>query len=43
MVLVLAGNDALRTVKLTTDGSRFQETPYVIVGDSRPAAARTPR
>ncbi len=48
MVLVLAGNDALRTVKLATSGSaRFEQTPYVITGDaSRPAAApmgRRPR
>ena len=43
MVLVLAGNDALRTVKLATGGSRFEQTPYVITGDSRPpAAAPTP-
>jgi hypothetical protein len=39
MVLVLAGNDALRTVKLATGGSRFEQTPYVITGDTRPAAA----
>jgi hypothetical protein len=41
MVLVLAGNDALRTVKLATSGSsRFEQTPYVITGDaSRPAAS----
>jgi hypothetical protein len=41
MVLVLAGNDALRTVKLATSGgARFEQAPYVITGDaSRPAAA----
>ena len=39
MVLVLAGNDALRTVKLALGGSRFEQTPYVITGDGRPAAA----
>jgi hypothetical protein len=42
MVLVLAGNSALGTVKLATGGSRFEQTPYVITGDSRPAAAPTP-
>ena len=40
MVLVLAGNDALRTVKLATSGSRFEQTPYVITGDrARPPAS----
>ncbi|MCX6631462.1 MAG: hypothetical protein NTW28_27940 [Candidatus Solibacter sp.] len=39
MVLVLAGNDALRTVKLATGGSRFEQSPYVVTGESRPAAA----
>jgi hypothetical protein len=39
MVLVLAGNDALRTVKLATAGGRFEQTPYVITGDARPSAA----
>ena len=39
MVLVLAGNGALGTVKLATGGSRFEQTPYAITGDSRPAAA----
>jgi hypothetical protein len=39
MVLVLAGNSALGTVKLATGGSRFETTPYVIAGESRPAAA----
>jgi Phospholipase B len=39
MVLVLAGNDALRTVKLATGGSRFEQTPYVITGEPRPGAA----
>jgi hypothetical protein len=42
MVLVLAGNDALRTVKLATGGSRFEQTPYVVTGDTRPAAAPAP-
>ena len=43
MVLVLAGNDALRTVKLATAGSsRFEQTPYVITGESRPAAPPRP-
>ena len=43
MVLVLAGNDALRTVKLATaGGSRFEQTPYVITGESRPGAAAMP-
>jgi hypothetical protein len=39
MVLVLAGNDALRTVKLATGGNRFEQSPYVITGESRPPAA----
>jgi len=39
MVLVLAGNDALRTVKLATAGNRFEQTPYVITGESHPLAA----
>jgi hypothetical protein len=38
MVLVLAGNDALRTVKLATSGYRFDQTPYVITGDSSRSA-----
>ncbi len=43
MVLVLAGNDALRTVKLATAGSsRFEQTPYVITGESRAAAPASP-
>ena len=43
MVLVLAGNDALRTVKLATAGSsRFEQTPYVVTGESRPASAAMP-
>jgi hypothetical protein len=42
MVLVLAGNDALRTVKLATGGGRFEQTPYVITGDVRPAAPALP-
>jgi hypothetical protein len=41
MVLVLAGNDALRTVKLATNGGRFEQTPYVITGESRAAAGPT--
>jgi hypothetical protein len=40
MVLVLAGNDALRTVKLATSGSsRFEQTSYVITGGVAPAAS----
>jgi hypothetical protein len=39
MVLILAGNSALATVKLAIGGSRFEPTPYVISGESRPAAA----
>jgi hypothetical protein len=39
MVLVLAGNDALRTVKLATGGGRFEQSPYVITGESRAAVA----
>jgi hypothetical protein len=42
MVLVLAGNDALRTVKLATAGGRFEQTPYVITGASQPTAAPAP-
>jgi hypothetical protein len=42
MVLVMAGNSALGTVKLATGGSRFEPTPYVITGESRPAAAPAP-
>jgi hypothetical protein len=42
MVLVLAGNSALGTVKLATGGSRFEPTPYVITGESSPTAAHTP-
>jgi hypothetical protein len=38
MVLVLAGNDALRTVKLATGGGRFEQAPYVVTGESRAAA-----
>jgi hypothetical protein len=41
MVLVLAGNAALGTVKLATGDSRFEPTPYVIAGESHPAAAPT--
>ena len=38
MVLVLAGNDALRTVKLAAT-ARFEQTPYAITGEvgARPA------
>jgi hypothetical protein len=40
MVLVLAGNDALRTVKLATSGSaRFEQVPYVITGEATRAPA----
>jgi hypothetical protein len=42
MVLVLAGNAALGTVKLATGGSRFEPTPYVITGESSSATAHTP-
>ena len=42
MVLVLAGNSALGTVKLATGGRRFEPTPYVITGESRPTAAPAP-
>ena len=46
MVLVLAGNDALRTVKLATGGGRFDQTPFVVTGSTAApaaAAARRPR
>ncbi len=46
MVLVLAGNDALRTVKLATANGRYEQTPYVIAGESAapaPVAGRRPR
>jgi hypothetical protein len=43
MVLVLAGNDALRTVKLATGGSQFEQTPYVITGESRSPAVAASR
>ena len=36
MVLVVAGNDALRTVKAATGNSRYAETAYVVAGE-RPA------
>jgi hypothetical protein len=39
MVLVLAGNGALGTVKLATGGGWFAQTPYAISGESRGAAA----
>jgi len=44
MVLVLAGNDALRTVKLAT-AQRFDQTPYVVTGAAAvdPGAARPGR
>jgi len=37
MVLVVAGNDALRTVKAATSGSRFEDTAYVVAGESAPS------
>jgi hypothetical protein len=40
MVLVLAGNSALGTVKLATGDSRFEPTPYVITGESHPPRPR---
>ena len=45
MVLVLAGNDALRTVKLATTGGRFDQLPYVVTGVATAPAAggRRPR
>jgi hypothetical protein len=42
MVLVVAGNDALRTVKAATSGNRFADTAYVIAGES-PSTARAGR
>jgi hypothetical protein len=40
MVLVVAGNDALRTVKAATGGSRFETAPYVVTsGAAAPASA----
>jgi hypothetical protein len=39
MVLVLAGNDALRTVRLAKAGGANDQSEYVITGDGRPAAA----
>lgn len=38
MVLVLAGNDALRTVKLAKAGGAHESAEYVVTGDARPAA-----
>jgi hypothetical protein len=38
MVLVLAGNDALRTVKLAKSGGAREQAEYVITGDGHPAA-----
>ena len=39
MVLVLAGNDALRTVKLAMS-PRFEQTPYAITGETANAGGR---
>jgi hypothetical protein len=39
MVLVLAGNDALRTVKLAKSGGAREQSEYVVTGDAKPAAA----
>jgi len=40
MVLVVAGNDALRTVKLATGGNRFETAPYVVTsGAAAPGPA----
>jgi hypothetical protein len=36
MVLVVAGNDALRTVKTATTGGRGDQTPFVVTGDGAP-------
>jgi hypothetical protein len=41
MVLVVAGNDALRTVKAATAFSRFEDSAYLI-STGEPAASRTP-
>jgi hypothetical protein len=38
MVLVIAGNDALRTVKLAKSGGANDQSEYAISGDGRPAA-----
>jgi hypothetical protein len=46
MVLVVAGNDALRTVKAATALSRFEGSAYVIgTGEAAPSRApgRRPR
>jgi hypothetical protein len=34
----MAGNDALRTVKLAKSGRSWEQAEYVISGDNRPAA-----
>ena len=41
MVLVVAGNDALRTVK-TASAARFDQTAYVVTGDSEPSRPTGP-
>jgi len=38
MVLVLAGNDALRTVKLAKSGGPREQAEYVVTGEAKPAA-----
>jgi hypothetical protein len=42
MVLVFAGNDALRTVKLAKSGVAHDQSEYVITGDAPPAAPSGP-
>ena len=42
MVLVLAGNDALRTVKLAKSGRNWEQAEYVITGENRPTASGGP-
>ena len=37
MVLVLAGNDALRTVKLAKSGRPREESEYAVTSDAKPA------
>jgi hypothetical protein len=39
MVLVLAGNDALRTVKLAKSGGAREQLEYVVTSDAKPGAA----
>ncbi len=39
MVLVLAGNDALRTVKLAKSGGAREPSEYVVTSDAKPAAS----